>query len=443
MVGVRRLTALALVAMAASSCEYLQAAVDAETPGSPCPGGAPHRGDPGDRRAPRSAAVDYYAGTHKAPLSWDRLQGDVRRSSTRRGPTPSSGRPRARPRPTAGGWPRRYIPGMGTHHIRGGITPAMLADPSFDKNNPILDTAGLDDEFDPTKPEVLQFDGNGPTAKLVGFDYYVRTSTGQPPAGFPGNNDWWHIHPKICFRTTDADMVGVQHQRRELHVAQSGINVNMANYYMLHVWVLDDMKFIPDVYAGMIPCISGGTAIHDPNDPCHTSRGAHGRHGPRHDPRGRHGPCEPGPDRAAHRARSRTAKSWGSPVRATRCAVDLPSPTPGGTSGLGRLMRTTGTLYLIRELDRFSPCRKHPVHHRHDTWHRLTTADTDSQRPVLPLRSLHSDPPLAASTPSQQSHRAHDWVRHHPSRASRRSRVWASSPQHGPVVAPHRDRGAV
>jgi hypothetical protein len=32
------------------------------------------------------------------------------------------------------------------------------------------------------------------------------------------------------------------------------------------------MKFIPDVFAGMIPCISGGTAVHDPNDPCHTSR---------------------------------------------------------------------------------------------------------------------------------------------------------------------------
>ena len=35
-----------------------------------------------------------------------------------------------------------------------------------------------------------------------------------------------------------------------------GINVNMANYYMLHVWVLDDMTFEPDVYAGMIPCIA-------------------------------------------------------------------------------------------------------------------------------------------------------------------------------------------
>jgi len=48
--------------------------------------------------------------------------------------------------------------------------------------------------------------------------------------------------------------------------------VNLSNYYMLHVWVIEDMKFIPDVFAGMIPCITGGTAIHDPNDPCHTSR---------------------------------------------------------------------------------------------------------------------------------------------------------------------------
>ncbi len=46
----------------------------------------------------------------------------------------------------------------------------------------------------------------------------------------------------------------------------------MGNYYMLHVWVIDDMKFNPDVYAGMIPCISGGTAIHNANDTCHVSR---------------------------------------------------------------------------------------------------------------------------------------------------------------------------
>ena len=55
--------------------------------------------------------------------------------------------------------------------------------------------------------------------------------------------------------------------------ANNGVNVNMSNYYMLHVWVLPDMTFEPDVYAGMIPCISGGTAVFDPNHSCHKSRG--------------------------------------------------------------------------------------------------------------------------------------------------------------------------
>ena len=53
----------------------------------------------------------------------------------------------------------------------------------------------------------------------------------------------------------------------------NGVNVNLSNYYMLHVWVLDDMKFIPDVFAGQIPCIYGWQRHpRQPNHPCHTSR---------------------------------------------------------------------------------------------------------------------------------------------------------------------------
>jgi hypothetical protein len=99
----------------------------------------------------------------------------------------------------------------------------------------------------------------------------VRTNTGRPPEGFPGNTDWWHHHPMICFRKTDAAMIAFNVSDGTC-TGQGGLNVNMSNYYMLHVWVLDDMKFTPDVFAGMIPCISNGTAIHNPNDPCHTSR---------------------------------------------------------------------------------------------------------------------------------------------------------------------------
>jgi len=32
------------------------------------------------------------------------------------------------------------------------------------------------------------------------------------------------------------------------------------------------MKIEPDVFAGMMPCISGGTAIHDATNMCHKMR---------------------------------------------------------------------------------------------------------------------------------------------------------------------------
>ena len=99
----------------------------------------------------------------------------------------------------------------------------------------------------------------------------MRTNTGRPPSGFPGNLDWWHHHPWICYRKSDAAMIGFNISDASCS-AQNAVNVNMSNYYMLHVWVLGDMKFIPDVFAGMVPCISGGTAVHDANNPCHFSR---------------------------------------------------------------------------------------------------------------------------------------------------------------------------
>lgn len=219
---------------------------------------------------PAAGTVDWYAGTHKAPLTWDQCHQlsawfDEARDWATQWPTAGAAE--------ADGWSRitPFIAGMGTHHIRGGVTPAMLNDPSFDRLNPILDEAGLDGVFDPTRPDVLQFDGNGPNAKLVGFDYYVRTDTGLPPEGFPGNNDWWHHHPWICHSKTTAAQIGFNVSDAQC-TAMNGINVNLSDYYMLHVWILEDMVFTPDVYAGMIPCIQAGSTIHDSQHPCHVSR---------------------------------------------------------------------------------------------------------------------------------------------------------------------------
>jgi hypothetical protein len=222
---------------------------------------------------PAVGNVDWYAGTHKQPLNWDQC---MTMSAFFDHGRQFANNWKTRGAAEAAGWREvtAYIPGMGTHHVQGGITPAMLASPSFNRLDPNLDNAGLDSTFDPLKPEVLQFGGNGSDARLVGFDYYVRTSTGRPPEGFPGNLDWWHHHPWICHRRSDAAMVAFNTSDANC-TSLGGVNVYMGNFYMLHVWVLEDMKFIPDVFAGQMPCISGGTAIHDdPTHWCHTSRTA-------------------------------------------------------------------------------------------------------------------------------------------------------------------------
>lgn len=263
---------LAALVLVLSSCGYYKGASDAQAAGGAVPWWCTSTEEIPVTAGPASGTVDWYAnaGIHKAPLPWSDCLNlsatfDVAKQYALRWPTAGAAE--------ADGWRKvtPYIPGMGTHHVRGGITPAMLADPSFDRLNPILDSVGLDDVLNPAVPEVLQFDGNTSAARLVGYDYYVRTSTGLPPTGFAGNNDWWHHHPWICHRRTDAAMIAFNASDAAC-TTLGGVNVNFSNYYMLHVWVLDDMKFEPDVYAGMIPCIANGTAIHDPNDPCHTSR---------------------------------------------------------------------------------------------------------------------------------------------------------------------------
>ncbi|MCB0962667.1 MAG: hypothetical protein KDA98_05080 [Acidimicrobiales bacterium] len=261
----------AVMAMALTSCKYYDLAVIQRDNGDPVPWWCRPTEERPVTDGPASGSVDWYAGTHKAALGWDAClelsaQFDAAKEYALQWPT--------RAEAEADGWREvtGYVSGMGTHHVRGGITPEMLADESFDPDDPILDAVGLDDVFDPARPEVLQFDGNGPDARLVGFDYYVRTDTGLPPEGFEGNNDWWHHHPVICHRLSDARMIGFNIGDASCD-ASGGVNVTMANYYMLHVWVLDDMQYKPDVYAGMIPCISGGTAIRDdPGHPCHSSR---------------------------------------------------------------------------------------------------------------------------------------------------------------------------
>lgn len=90
---------------------------------------------------------------------------------------------------------------MGTHHALG---------------NP------LQGGSDPNRPNFLQHDGNGPDAKLVGMSPFVNNGPAAPPAGFPGDNDWWHQHIYLCVSSStglvvfDGRCSPAANQRREL-----------------------------------------------------------------------------------------------------------------------------------------------------------------------------------------------------------------------------------
>ena len=53
--------------------------------------------------------------------------------------------------------------------------------------------------FDPARPAMLLYDGEGTNAHLVGLSYYLRRGGGLPPDGFSGDNDRWHRHFGACY----------------------------------------------------------------------------------------------------------------------------------------------------------------------------------------------------------------------------------------------------
>jgi hypothetical protein len=266
----RLLAGLALLALvtAASGCEYYPMAVKAAQEGQPVPWFC-NPTAPNSVTGPGMGTVNWYAGVTRAPLSAQDCATfgahlDLAKAYAEQFPTLGSAE--------ASGFSKgfAFIPGMGTHHGFENLTPAELLDPSFDRFNPIIPGSPIDGAFDPNRPEFLQYNGNTADSVLVGMSWYVRTTTGLPPAGFAGNNDWWHHHPTLCLSKTTAEVVGVNTNDDQCAL-RNAVNVYMDDYYMLHAWVVDDLEYHADVHAPMHPCIKSTGAIFDMDDPCHTS----------------------------------------------------------------------------------------------------------------------------------------------------------------------------
>jgi hypothetical protein len=264
---VKTLAVVAAVALLSSSCYFVDA-ITAQNDGSAVPWFC-NPTAANSVTGPGMGNVDWYAGITRAPLDYDSCntlgaQLDRAKAYSDQFPTLADAE--------AAGFTNTFnrINGMGTHHGLDALTPADLADPNFDRFNPIIPNSVIDDVFEPNRPEYMQYDGDGPSAVLVGMSYYVRTDDGQPPEGFVGDNDWWHHHPTLCLSLDTATVMGVNSTDANCNpVLNNSLNVHFDDYYMLHVWIVDDMEFEADIHSAFHPCILTAGAIFDMDDDCH------------------------------------------------------------------------------------------------------------------------------------------------------------------------------
>lgn len=256
--------AIAALGFVASGCYTIQANLAADN-GDPVPWFC-NPVAPNSVTGPGMGTTNFYAGVTRAPLDYTTCKQvatmfDQAKDYAKRFPTLGD----AKVAGMHNGFD--FIAGMGTH-TGFTVTPELLADPSFDPQDPIIPGSNIDGVFNPAEPEFLQYNGNTNDSVLVGLDYYVRTENGLPPAGLPGNNDWWHHHPTLCVRPNTGTAFGVNTTDAGC-ASQGGINLHMQKYFMLHVWLVDQVEYRGDVHAPMHPCIQGTGAIFNMDDPCH------------------------------------------------------------------------------------------------------------------------------------------------------------------------------
>jgi hypothetical protein len=126
--------------------------------------------------------------------------------------------------PTAGdaeanGWHHLapFISGQGTHHVN------------------IED--GVTSEFNPERPNMLMYDSNQDSGKLTGMVWAVESGM-HPPEGFPGDNDHWHFHEKLCFIDGPDGPFIIGDNISDAQCSRlGGTNEDTSDTWLIHVWL--------------------------------------------------------------------------------------------------------------------------------------------------------------------------------------------------------------
>jgi hypothetical protein len=205
-------------------------------------GGAMDHGHPG------GLANDYYAGKTKGDLSsadctaladmFDKIIQQVKPFKTR-GDAAKDGSRRQLV---------QFYKGLGTHDS--------------------VSTTGFSTRpgLPPGPPMFLQYDGEADSAPLAGLSWFTFTS-GPPPAGFPGDNDWWHSHTSLCY-TKAGNVEGNEISDAECQ-AKGGFNLKLPGVWMAHAWIIPGYEDRYDVFSGAYMCVQGTGKPPAANDPCH------------------------------------------------------------------------------------------------------------------------------------------------------------------------------
>jgi hypothetical protein len=231
-----------------------------------------------------------YEGKTKGPLSWDDCialshQLDHTLTAVRGLDTKAKGE--------AAGWRQlaAYIPGLGTHHARlpaglqipsGSIPPGSIppgtrpATPRPPGSLP----PGLFPQatFDPASPQFLIYGGPQDDAPLVGVAF-AFFGAGTPPAAYAGDNDWWHLHSKICLGPNNDILAGAEEIPDAQCTALGGRQQVIGQFpgstagsaaggiWLLHVWLVSPYEYKLDIFASGHNCLMAD-GVAPQTDPC-------------------------------------------------------------------------------------------------------------------------------------------------------------------------------
>jgi hypothetical protein len=127
-----------------------------------------------------------------------------------------------------------YYPGIAAHYM------------NFDH---------LRDGFVLDEPEMLLYDGDGPTASIVGLSYYIlKDGNEEPTEGFTGDNDHYHRHVGLCIR--DGVVAAGSNTTDEQCGALGGDKADGAAGWMSHVWITPGCESLWGTFSGANPTLT-------------------------------------------------------------------------------------------------------------------------------------------------------------------------------------------